>query len=100
MNLELDDFKSWLLAKDSNEIVGERRDSCKCPIANWINSLEKYDEKVSVNHHWVYIPSGSPIKAESWMKRFIMYTDIPSNPLCNVEEALFTLVKIGNRLGE
>ena len=97
MNLELKNFKYWLSAKDSNEIVGERRDSCKCPIANWLNDTNNLSgRKVSVNHYYIYISPTETLLANRWMRRFIMYTDTPNSPLCNVEEALFTLAKIEN----
>lgn len=95
-NLTLESFKSWLLTKDKHEIIGDRRDSCKCPLANWINSSDDYDRKVSVCVANIYISPHYSMKTDKWMKIFINYTDVPSSPCCNVEEALFTLSKIEN----
>ena len=35
MRLDRSKFKSWLEAKQPDEIVGENRDCCGCPIANF-----------------------------------------------------------------
>lgn len=99
MELTQESFRSWLLTKDKHEIIGERRDSCKCPLANWINSSGKYERKISITSQSIYVSTTHSRPTEKWMKSFIRYTDIPiSFPLCNAEEALFTLTKIENNL--
>ena len=68
--LSLYDFKAWLESKNRSEIVGERRDSCKCPLANWIKETNNLSSReVSVNRYNVfYISTDYTIPTTNWMK--------------------------------
>lgn len=92
--LSLEEFKSWLEAKEKNEVIGERCKYFSCPIANALkdkigSSTRLFDVSVSEIETNV---KGVFYENPDWVKAFINSLD--SNFLLNnvtVEKALYIL---------
>lgn len=110
MNIERSVFRTWLQGKPGNEVVGESRNGCSCPAANYIKTLpgikfehiddrDLYIESQIVGSDTTY-SKREPIPP--WMGMFIKHIDSLDHVSISVtaSAALYCLDETPQTLGE
>jgi hypothetical protein len=76
MSLEFDEFKGWLGSHLDSEVVGNVRDSKRCPLANFLRF--KHNEPFSVGCiiFWKCGDAQHPKALPGWARTFRVKTDL------------------------